>query len=246
MSTSSLDNKSIFIIGRGFIGSELKSRLKNVSLYSHDEDWASDARQENPNLIINAAGIVGNKKCHVAGKTATFDANVDFALRVAEVAADIKAHALLFSTGAVYGMPHSTPKRETDRLDPCNLYIESKIEMEQKTEGLDVIVFRIPVVIGSGHYSQDYLNRIRTWAWAQSCYISLLYMETLVAAIEHIIQHKVSGIFNIADYEFHYLPNFVQRHYKELPVRDSEHIPQGFTQTHLLDTDRARVAGVLK
>ena len=240
-------NKSTFIIGRGFIGSELKSRIpENVSLYSHDEDWASDARQKNPNLIINAAGIVGNKKCHLVGKTATFDANVDFAVRVAEVAADINAKVLLFSTGAVYGMPHSTPKRETDRLDPCNLYIESKIGMEQKTEGLDVVVFRIPVVIGSGYYAQDYLNRIRTWAWAQSCYISLLYMETLVGAIKHVAQHKVSGIFNIADYEFHYLPNFVQRHYKELPVRDSEHIPQGFTQTHLLDTDRARVAGVLK
>ena len=33
MSTPSLDNKSIFIIGRGFIGSELKSRMREKKAY---------------------------------------------------------------------------------------------------------------------------------------------------------------------------------------------------------------------
>ena len=239
---------NLFIIGSGFIGSELKSRLQNAKLYSHNCNYVQDAAMYRPDLIINAAGITGKKKCDAAGREATFKANVEFATRVAETASDLGTKSLLFSTGAVYANPHSTPKRECEAVDPRNLYVESKIEMEQQREKyvLDTIIFRLPVIIGSGYYEGDYLNRIRKWSWVQSCYISILYIDTLVKAIKHILENKCTGIFNIADYEFHYLPEFVKKMYKKLPVWDSEAVPKDFTQTHLLDSNKARRAGVLK
>jgi len=250
----------ILIIGRGFVGSEIASKIRSdVKLYvkdaesenthckviSHSDDYKAVIQQERPNLVVNAAAIAGQKKCVDAGWQAVKTANIDFARHVAETALKYGSKCLLLSTGGVYAKPHSTPKREDDECYASNFYIESKIKMEDAVRDMDVTVFRIPVILGAGYYPTDFINRIRSWQWTQDAYAHLLYMGTLHKAVRHIADHKVCGIFNIADHEFVHLPRFVEDHYRKLPVWKEDEVPESFTQTHLLDTTKARRAGLL-
>ena len=238
----------ILIIGTGFIGSELASRISSSErkIVTHTDNWKTIIASEVPSLVVNAAAINGQRKCADAGWGAVKAANVDLPLQIAETALNFGSKCLFLSTGAVYAKPHSTPKGETEKRYASNLYIESKIKMEDAVEHLDATVFRLPVILGSGYYPGDYLNRIRKWLWVQDCYTSLLHMQTLYQAVLYVARHKVTGIFNITDHEFAHVPNFVKRHYKELPIWEDHKIPESFTQTHILDSTRARTAGILK
>lgn len=238
----------ILIIGSGFIGSELMSRIPPTErkIVSHTDDWKTIIANQVPSLVVNAAAINGQRKCADAGWGAVKAANVDLPVQIAETALNFGSKCLFLSTGAVYARPHSTPKQETEKRYAPNLYIKSKMKMEDAVGHLDAIVFRLPVILGKGYYPGDYLNRIRKWTWAQDCYTSLLYMQTLYQAVLHVARYKVKGIFNIADNEFQHVPSFVKNHYKKLPVWEDDQIPKSFTQTHLLDTTKARNAGILK
>ena len=239
---------SFYIIGKGFLGSQLYAYLddKKNRLVSHDEVSESEIRALSPKLIINAAAIAGQRKCEAAGKQETFSANIDFALGVAKLATQVGSQCLQFSSAGVYAKPHSTPKRESHQRNPNNLYIESKIIMEDALKELDVeaIIFRVSNIIGFGDHESDFRNRIRQWQWVQSAYSSLVSIETLVAVIQHIAIYKVSGIFNIAE-GFVYLPSYVAEHYKKLPIQKDSQIPSSFTQSHILDTTKARMKGIL-
>ncbi|MDE0087027.1 MAG: NAD(P)-dependent oxidoreductase [Candidatus Poribacteria bacterium] len=238
----------ILIIGQGFIGSSIAAFMtgKARKLVSHTDDWRTLIATLSPSLVVNAAGIVGQKKCNAAGWDATLAANVDFAREVAETALNYKSQCLLFSTGAVYAKPNSTPKPEHAELSKIdNPYVQSKIQMEVAVKDMDVIVFRIPSVVGAGYHKWDYLNRIRECMWVEDCYTSLLGMSTLYQAIGHVNQHKVSGIFNIADPGFVHIPSYVKQHYKELPVRQDDQMPENYALAHILDTTKAQLAGIL-
>ena len=240
----------ILIIGKGFIGSELFASFAKVdhtpcSLMSHDENWETVIRRERPQLVVNAAAMTGQKKCNEASWDAVEEANVKLPMKITDTALAVGSKCLLFSTTSVYSQPHSTPKDEECSRYPSNSYVESKIEMENAVESTDVVVFRVPSVIGSGYYPSDFLNRIRTWQKVQWCYISLLYIDTLCCAVAHIARHKVRGIFNISNFDFACLPKFVKSYYKELPIWEDSQIPADFTQGHLADTTKARVAGIL-
>ena len=237
----------ILIIGRGFIGSGIYTVLKErhgVEIVSHAEDWQSLIAQKQPKLIVNAAGIVGQKRCREAGWDAVRAANINLAVSIGKAASAIGSRCLLFSTGSVYAAPHSTPKPESAACYTPNLYIHSKIVMEASVESAkDITIFRIPSVFSTGDHKNDYLNRIQTWKWVQSCYTSPLKIKTLATAVSYVATHKVRGVFNIAESMFVYLPAFVEQHYKRLPIE--EKVPVSFTQAHLLDTTKAQKAGVL-
>jgi len=237
----------ILIIGRGLIGTEIASTMKEHILVPHAHEWkwrkliASNSMQ----LVVNAAGLAGDKRCKDAGWDAVKKANVDLTLDIVKTCMNHQTKCLLFSTGGVYAKPHSTPKSEDAERYAPNDYIRSKIEMEDALEGLDVTIFRIPAFFGSGVHPFELINRIRNWKYVQDSYFHILYTQTLCRAIAHVANHKVNGIFNIADYEFQHLPSFVEDHYQKLPVWKVDEIPESSTQTHLLDITKARRAGLL-
>ena len=237
----------ILIIGRGLIGSEIAATMTERKLVAHADEWqwrgliASNAIK----LVVNAAGIAGVKRCAEAGWKAVKRANVDLALEVATTCMNHGTKCLLLSSCGVYAKPHSTPKREDAQRSAPNDYIRSKIEMEDALEGLDVTIFRIPAFIGSGIHPFELRNRIRKWEYVQDAYMHLLYTQTLSRAVLRVADEKVNGIFNVADPEFQHVPSFVEDHYRKLPVWKEDEIPESFTLTHLLDTTKARRAGLL-
>lgn len=241
-------DKMILIIGAGFIGCEIAARIsrKDSKLVSHTDDWKTIIENERPSLVVNTAGIVGEKKCGDAAWEDVKSANIDLPLQIAETALDHGSKCLLFSTGAVYAEPHSTPKPEqAERSKINNFYVQSKIQMEDAVRDIDVMVFRIPSVLGAGCHQWDYLNRIRRWQWVQNCYTSLLNTEALCEAVLNVERHKVSGVFNIANPGFVHLPTYVRQHYKKLPIWQDHQIPKDLAQTHILDITRAQISGIL-
>ena len=235
----------LLIIGKGFIGSEIAEQTTGCQFVHHTEQWRTMIASDSISLVVNAAAITGQGKCKDAGWDAVKKANVDLPLEITKACEEHGKKCLHFSTGAVYAKPHSTPKPEDAKLYAPNDYIRSKIEMEDALEGYNVTIFRIPIVIGSGVYSGDFLCRIRQWEYVQNTYVHLLYAHTLYKSVMYVVENNVNGIFNVADSEFQHLPSFVEDHYRRLPIWNEEDIPDSFTLIHLLDTTKARRAGIL-
>ena len=238
----------ILIIGKGFVGRELELELLSrhipYHLVSHNEDWVSLAYSNKPTLIVNAAAIAGQQKCKVAGEKVVMKANVAFAQEVVAVANSIGVPSVLFSTAGVYMNPHSIPKAETDPTAQRNLYVDSKLRMEETCRG-DAIIFRIPSVSGSLRDDRDYLNRLKTWQWVQDCYMNLLAMGLLTDTICFLATADCeNGIYNLANSKILHLPTYAKLNGFSVEVR--KQIPSDFTQCHILHTEKARVAGLLR
>ena len=237
---------SILIIGSGFVGSGLASHMlpSEHKLMRHNDQWAQIIELERPELVVNAAAITGQSNCHATSWDNVKRSNIDLPAQIAQTALEYGSQCLLLSTGAVYARPISTPKPEHAKLSrQMNLYVQSKILMEQKVSKMDVVIFRIPSVYDAGYHKWDYLNRIRESTWVQDCYTSLLGMRTLFNAVKNIKQHV--GIYNIADEGIVHLPSYVKSKYKELPILEDSQMPPRHGLTHLLDITKAKEAGIL-
>ncbi|MDE0017790.1 MAG: NAD(P)-dependent oxidoreductase [Candidatus Poribacteria bacterium] len=252
--------KKLLIIGAGHIGEGLSRYLSLAvpstplllhELLHHTDDWKSKVLKGKPVLVVNAAGLTGEKKCESTGEIATMNANVDFAYDVMQAACRVGARCVQISTGAVYAPPSKTPKRESDALYAPNLYVESKIRMEHACCGSDTVIFRVSNVIGDGSHPNDYKNRIKGWSWVADTYVSTLsvstFVEVLVRLMNNYENEPVSGIFNIADPGFKHLPSYARR-FHETPVemREVDALPARASLSHILDPTLAEMKGLLQ
>lgn len=241
----------ILIIGRGHCGLGLSRVFERQQIsycnISHKDEWEAIALAHKPVLIVNAAGIVGDKTCEKAGDIATFNANVDFASNVLHTAEKVGARCALFSTGAVYAKPSQTPKRESDPVAASNLYVASKIEMENTCVSKSALILRLSNIIGDGRHRNDYHNRIKKWAYVADTYVSTIGIQRLARLlVRYAFLKDVNGIFNVADPGFRYLPVYAQQFHSEpLEIRQVEDMPQSASVSHILDTTRARKVGLL-
>ena len=241
----------ILIIGAGHIGQGLARCLTNThQLFSHTDDWKYRLFNDKPKLVVNAAGLTGMKKCEAAGEVATMNANVDFAYDVMRASQKAGVRCLLISTGAVYDKPNKTPKRESDVLYAPNLYVESKIAMENACVAADTVIFRISNAIGDGSHPNDYHNRIRSWSWVADTYVSTLSMPIFVKALYALAygypSESVDGIFNVADLGFKHLPSYARQfHETPITVREQDALSPRASISHILDTTKAQSKGLL-
>ena len=254
------DVKKLLIIGAGHIGEGLSKHLSLAApstppllpeLLHHTDDWKSRVLKGKPALVVNAAGLGGEKKCESAGEIATMNANVDFAYDVMQAASKVGARCVQISTGAVYAPPSKTPKRESDALHAPNIYVESKIAMEHACCSSDTLIFRVSNVIGDGSHPNDYKNRIKRWPWVADTYVSTLSVSTFADALVRLANNyeneSISGIFNIADWGFKHLPSYARRfHETPVEVREVDALPARASLSHILDPTLAEMKGLLR
>lgn len=242
----------ILIIGAGHCGQGLskifKERRISHALMHHDDDWKSVLDKEKPMLVVNAAAIAGHKACNDAGELATFNANVDFAYDVMQASKrhTVDAQCVLISTAAVYAPPGGTPKKETDQRFAPNLYVASKMKMEDTCT--ESVILRVSNFIGDGTHPTDYHNRIKKWEWVADTYVSTLRLERFADVLLRVALHseKITGIFNVADPGFMYLPYYVRHlHEKPIEVKPKEALPHSASVSHILDITKAERRGLL-
>lgn len=240
----------ILIIGAGMCGQGLSKVFKEQrishTLLHHDDDWRGQIFQGRPLLVVNAAAIAGHKACESAGEIATLNANVDFAYDVMQASKNVEAHCVLISTASVYARPSGIPKRESDETHESNLYVSSKIKMEATcTESM---IFRISNFIGDGTHPIDFHNRIKQWEWVADTYVSTLQIDRFAQVLLKLTLHaeQISGIFNLADPGFKYLPAYVRHlHEKPFEIKPKDAMPHDASISHILDTSKAEMRKLL-
>lgn len=234
----------ILIIGAGHCGQGLskvfKERRISHALLHHNDDYKNWITQEKPLIVVNAAAIAGHKACESAGEMQTFNANVDFAYDVMQASKTVDADCVLISTAAVYAPPGGTPKKESDARHAPNLYVASKMKMEDTCT--EAVIFRISNFIGDGTHPTDYHNRIKQWQWAADTHVSTLKLERFADVLLRLTLHseRVNGIFNLADPGFKHLPTYARHlHEKPLEIRPKDALPHDASISHILDTSKA-------
>ena len=153
---------------------------------------------------VNTAAITGYSLCKRTDRHEVISANVNFALYLK--AACVATNTILFqpSTTGMY-MPQTCPKidgfimpKEDSETKAYNLYVESKLEMEQYLQ--DCYIFRMPLF-----FEPDATKR-PAWSYVQDTYLSILYPHDLMCHILNFIRIQPEyGIYNV-DSKVVYLP----------------------------------------
>ena len=228
--------KKKIIIGAGHCGQGLakifEKRGEPYRLIHHTDSFEEHIKGDT-SLVINAAGIGGVKKCEMASESEVLDAHVHLPYELAEMAKTWAVPCVLISTGSVYAKPDGVLKTEGDQLYPHNLYVESKIKMEQHCQHSEAIIFRLTNLIGDGSHPNDYKNRMKSWSHVVDTWVATLRLEFFAQVLNQLIHRPdLKGqLFNIADPTFTYLPTLAPG----LRVIDRTEESKNASVSHLLD-----------
>ena len=178
-----------YVVGNGLVGGIFKQYGGySVVHRNHREAGAG---------VVNAAALSGKAVCDAAGFDATIEANVALPLELYKSAERSNVPFITFSTGSVYA-PSVGIANEMSLLYPANLYVASKILMEQALPS-DCFIFRIPQVdLGNGH-PNDLGEKVKGWEKCEDRTTSLVHADSIYKAVHHALTRNIEpGIYNIA------------------------------------------------
>ena len=233
-------NKKILVVGLGNIGKRLIESHKFEGC-SHADAFTKDFSAYA--AVVNCAGIAGYGKCAINSIDAVIKANVKLPLRLATACEEADAHFIQLSTAGVYAKqvcPHLEISPELDSriyqsenspIKKHNLYVESKILMEEALDTYPTYIFRFCFYLSDTLAKRSFAS----WNQVQATYLSILRHETLEKAIP-------TGIYNIAS-DVVWLPDLVRRYGFDLPERDS--YPEDMTASVPISTQKAVSVGLL-
>lgn len=147
---------------RGFVGSRIAQAVgckASPSLRGAKEDQVRAIVESfAPDAIIHTAAIADMDACQ-RDPEASYHANVRLPLYLAKAAP--KAKLLCFSTDQVYnGNQNEGPYRETEALQPANVYAQHKLEMEKRVLDVkpDAVMLRATWMYDLPQYQADNRN----------------------------------------------------------------------------------------
>ena len=206
----------ILVIGRGYIGKVLDA-YDEFDVVSHNQLLGIPALVEGYDAVVNAAGIVGHRKCNEAGYAAVIEANVKFPITVQAVCAQYGVTFIQLTTVGISRVQVAPTSDICFSLKmpvyPHNLYCASKILLEASLIGKPAIILRLPWVVDKGVFE----SRVKNWDMVQDTYTSVLEIEDLRKAI---FKYPVnSGVFHLKSYDV-YFPDFINKLLSSnLPIR---------------------------
>lgn len=164
----------ILLIGKsGQLGSELRRVLQahgTVFAPSRDEldledikSIRSELRRFKPRIILNAAAYTNVDRAEVEWKRA-FAVNATAPAVIAEVARDLGATMIHYSTDYVFDGKKETPYIETDRPNPINIYGASKLAGERSVQAIvsSHFIFRTSWVYSM--FADNFVTKVLRWS----------------------------------------------------------------------------------
>ena len=240
--------KKILVVGLGNIGKRLVESHRFEGC-SHSDAFEKDFSAYT--AVVNCAGIGGYGKCAIASIDAVIKANVKLPLRLAAACEEADVHFIQLSTAGIYAKqvcPHLEDSPElASRIYQCenspikkhNLYVESKILMEEALDAFPTHIFRFCFYLSDTLAKRSFAS----WNQVQSTYLSILRHEILEKAILRVVDLDIpTGVYNIAS-DVVWLPDLARRYGFDLPERDS--YPEDMTASVPISTQKAVSVGLL-
>jgi len=204
-------NKSILILGKGFIGQRLRKEFDCVidgSMINCFSDAEELIRKYAPKIIINCIGITGKRNvddCELE-KDATLLANSFVPVILAEACLRGKIKLIHISSGCIFNYDYkkSKPVKEDSRDYFFKLfYSRSKIYAEIALEALsrdyNILIARIRIPLLNARHPKNVLDKLIKYKKVIDIANSVTYIPDFIRAIKHLIKIDARGIYNVVN-----------------------------------------------
>jgi len=211
-------SKTVLVFGgsKGWIGQKLVALLKEQghnpicasSRLENREDIIAEIKKTKPDLIVNAAGIIGNPTvdwCETH-KAETIRTNVIGTLNLADIAFEHNLHVTNISTGCIYEYDESHPMKsgigfteeETPNFDG-SFYSRSKIMMERLIlEYPNVLNLRVKMPI-SMDMERGFVAKIVKYKKLINVPNSLCILEDMLPIAVDMTLRELKGNYNFVN-----------------------------------------------
>jgi dTDP-4-dehydrorhamnose reductase len=208
----------ILLLGhKGMLGSDLLLKLSAehevIGMDKEEIDIVSVSeckkaiKETAPDIIINAAAYTNVDGCKTA-REECFAVNAEAVKNIAEVCHNKKIRIIHFSTDYVFDGTAKQPYKEDDKVNPINVYGESKLAGESYLQSLsnNYLLIRTSWLYGlkGRNFIQAILAKARTKPTPTLTVVddqvgSPTYTKDLAAAVAMLIEKNAQGIFNITN-----------------------------------------------
>lgn len=232
----------ILLLGhKGMLGSDLlvQMRLHHEVVGMDQEeiditsaaDCAGAIEDTEPQIVVNAAGFTDVDACETA-KEDCFAVNAEALKNISVACRDKKILIVHFSTDYVFSGNGISPYREDDVCDPVNTYGASKLAGEKYLQTLaqNYIIIRTAWLYGANgkNFVRTILEKAKT---APKLTVvddqtgSPTHTKDLAAAVDHLIEKNVQGIFHVTNRGSCSWYQFAVKILQESGIDDIEIIP---------------------
>ncbi|MDP2928254.1 MAG: sugar nucleotide-binding protein [Candidatus Omnitrophota bacterium] len=222
-------NKSILILGKGFIGERLQKELDcriDGSMINCFSDAEKLIRKYNPKIIINCIGITGRQNvddCELE-KDATLLANSFVPVILAEICLRSNIKLVHISSGCIFNYDYkkNKPIKENSQDYFFRLfYSRSKIYADRPLEALarnyNILIARIRIPLLNSKHPKNVLDKLIKYKKVIDITNSVTYVPDFVRAIKHLIKIDARGVYNVVNKGGLRYPKLMQVYQKYVP-----------------------------
>jgi len=222
-------NKTILILGKGFIGEKLQKEF-NCRIDGSIINCFTDARRlvkkYHPKIIINCIGITGRRNvddCELE-KDATLLANSFVPIILAEVALRNKIKLVHISSGCIFNFNYKAdlPIKEGSQDYYFKLfYSRSKIYAERSLEVLardfNILILRIRIPLLNAQHPKNVLDKLIKYKKVIDVANSVTYIPDFIRAVKHLIKIDARGVYNVVNKGALRYPKLMEIYQKYVP-----------------------------
>jgi len=232
-----MKNKSILILGKGFIGERLQEEFKCPISAGHIRTF-SDAekiiRKYKPRTIINCIGVTGKRNvddCELKIDSTLF-ANSFAPVILAECALRHNIKLVHISSGCIHHYDYKKNKPISEDISPDFLdlfYSRSKIYSESALKVLsknyNILILRIRIPLDSRKHPKNILDKLLCFKKLISEKNSVTYLPDLSKALRHLLKVNATGVYNVVNRGALSYPDLIQAYKKYARVKRYRVVP---------------------
>ena len=194
----------------GWLAGKLKKYLKNSMILETDITDLQKVRTalhvENPDIVINAAGITGRPNidwCRDHAKE-TISVNAAGAFNIALACAEKDIYWVHLSSGCIfqgYG-PDNKGFKETDKPNPPSFYSWTKYWAEQAIQSVQnnrALIIRLRLPIDSKSHPRNLIDKLIKYPEVWNLQNSITSIPVFLSITETLINKRETGIFHVVN-----------------------------------------------
>ncbi|MFA6422659.1 MAG: sugar nucleotide-binding protein [Candidatus Buchananbacteria bacterium] len=198
----------ILIIGNGYVGSrcakEWPDAVVSDKMINNLEDALSILNEHNPDVVLNAAGIIGrpNVDWCETHQFETFFGNAILPIIIAQACAQKNVYLLHIGSGCIFYGESPDPKgwKETDFANPSATYSRAKYAADLALSMLpNVGIARIRMPMESVPFPGNIIDKLALYSKIIDVENSLTVIEDMIKVFRQLLEKKAAGIFHVTN-----------------------------------------------
>ncbi|PWB38294.1 MAG: hypothetical protein C3F02_04795 [Parcubacteria group bacterium] len=198
----------ILIIGKGYLGQRCADSWPDAVIsdkfIKNTEDVLELLDQHQPDVVLNAAGIVGkpNVDWCETHQAETIEGNAILPIIIARACQQKNVYLLHMGTGCIFygASPHGGPWTEDDFANPVAVYTRSKYAADLVLATMPNIgIARIRMPLDCFSHPANLINKLTSFEKIVDVENSLTVVEDMINVFHALLEKKAVGIFHVTN-----------------------------------------------